>query len=178
MEGTGGTGQGQQPEQPTHELSKPLQDRVDAATAAKAEADARAAEAAARSAEIKAASDAVAARLALAKSFVPDLSGVKPGTLDVKASTPSYGSVLSFAALRKIATRIAADTEHSLPKSAVVLVTSDLDLATADATYVEVESGLAGLLEAAREVLRVVDRASRKPQHTQEDLGAATVAGA
>src|SRR5436190_15535672 len=101
MEATDGQ-QGQE----SHQLSKALQDRVDAATAVQAEAAARTADASARSAEVKAESDAVAARLALAKSFAPDLGSVKTSTLDLKASTPSFGSRLSFAALGKIAARV------------------------------------------------------------------------
>jgi hypothetical protein len=146
-----GHGEGQ-----PHKLADHLQELVDRATVAQAQAAARTAEATARSAEATADADTVVARLALAKSFVPDLSAVKPSTLDVKPSTPSFGSLLTFAALTKIAGRVAEEVHAALPRPedvSAVLVTSDLDLATADATYVEVDTGLVHVLEATRQLL-------------------------
>jgi hypothetical protein len=153
----------------SHELAKALQDRVDAATVAQAEAAARTAQANARAAEVKADSDGAAARLALAKSFVPDLGSVKPDTTDVKASTPSLVSLLSFAALKKISEKIADEVDAALPADAApVLVTAELDLATADASYVEVDRGISHLIEAADKLLSELEPPAEDTEAVQE----------
>jgi Zn-dependent metalloprotease len=141
---------------------------------AKTSTDARVAEAAARKAEAEveeydsatsvqqrqatsaksiaeAEKDASAARRAQIGALIPDLSTVKPSTLEVKDGPPIGGSILTFGALRPVGATIAkailAAPQGDKPWR--VLITSDTDLATSDGTYVDVKTGLAELDEAA-----------------------------
>ena len=141
---------------------------------AKTSTDARVAEAAARKAEAEveeydsatsvqqrqatsaksiaeAEKDASAARRAQIGALIPDLSTVKPSTLDVKDGPPIGGSILTFGALRSVGETIAKAILAAPPgdKPWRVLVTSDTDLATSDGTYVDVKTGLAQLDGAA-----------------------------
>jgi hypothetical protein len=117
------------------------------AEARKAEADARAADAGARKAEAE-------ARATELTSLVPDLSKVKDSTLTVGAEGPAIGgSVMTFGALASAAKSIADTVLRSGNGAPRVLVTSDAELASGDATYRDVSSGLTALTGLANELL-------------------------
>jgi hypothetical protein len=146
--------------------------------AQKAEADTRAADAAARKAETEAddlesptgaqARDAknrqsiaeaeqkeAAARQQALSALIPDFSKVKDSSLEVSTQGPAIGgAALTFGALADVAKAIAAQIMPPAEDNAWrVLVTSDPDLASADASYQEVALGLAQLATAADELL-------------------------
>jgi hypothetical protein len=84
---------------------------------------------------------------------VPGLSKVSTGSTSVDSGTQLFGSALALQALGQasreaaveIAARVTAKDKH-------VLVTTDTDLASTDAMYVQVEQGLRQLLQAAQEL--------------------------
>jgi hypothetical protein len=84
---------------------------------------------------------------------VPDLSKVSTGSTTVDSGTQLFGSALALQALgqasREAAVEIAA---RVTAKNKQVLVTTDTDLASTDAMYVQVEEGLKQLLQAAQEL--------------------------
>jgi hypothetical protein len=159
-------------------IEKAEADAVSARYAAqKAEADARAADAAARKAETEAADlesatgqqardaknlqavaeaeqKAAAARQQELSALIPDFSKVKESTLESKDGPAIRGSALTFGALADAAKAIAAHIEPPAEGAGWrVLITSDQDLASADALYQEVTLGLSQLANAATELL-------------------------
>jgi hypothetical protein len=148
------------------------------ADAVKAAADARAAEVAARKAEreeaerssaaalnrreairdkqaAEAGKDAGAARQAEIAALIPDFSKVDRGSLDVKGDQALFGSALGTRALDHAAKTIATIVIGRMtPKDTwKVLVSSEVDLASADASYVDVTTGLDELIKAAEKLL-------------------------
>ena len=139
-----------------HTLSPELQARLDEAQVAQAEAEAR-------GAATKAAKDAADARTAQLTALVPDLSKVKDSTLEVKDGTTLFGRRLTFRALATAAAKVAEEVkEHTADLT--VLVTTDPDLASADAGYTDVTTGLEQLQVAALALL-VPDWGSRRDEH-------------
>jgi hypothetical protein len=150
--------------------------RVVEANLQKAEAEARAAQAAARKAEteadaldsttakhardaqnMQAAAEAeqkaAAARQQQLAALIPDLSKTKDSTLDVAKEGPALrGSALTFGALEEAAKAIASQLSPSTGGWRL-LVTSEQDLATPDATYHEVIQGFLQLIKAAETIL-------------------------
>lgn len=88
-------------------------------------------------------------------ALIPDLSKADRGSLTVDDSVaPILGSQLTFTAMNRAAQAIAANIEGVLPTHdqtstplPLLLVTTNLDLASTDAAYHEVMSGLDELLE-------------------------------
>jgi len=121
---------------------------------------------------------AAAARVAHISAMIPDLSDVKESTLAIGdgpalATTPLTFKALNQAAGRAMSLPWAApdaggDGEQDpkapkpplgLPKQARVLVTSDLDLASGDATFRDVVTALRALAGSAEQIREELDRA-------------------
>ncbi|HJP78526.1 MAG TPA: hypothetical protein VJ914_29895 [Pseudonocardiaceae bacterium] len=139
----------------TEPENDPLQQRLREAQVAQAEA-------AARSAAIKADKDATDARTSQITALMPDLSKVKGSTLDVKDGPALFGTRLTYRALAKAAEKVAAKVTEkvsaAVPKDEdraklTVLVTTNADLASADANYLDVTTGLEQLNAAAEALL-------------------------
>ncbi len=129
-----------------HKLSEEHQHRKDEADVAKAEAEAR-------SAVIKADKEASDARAAQLAGLVPDLGKVERNTLEVKDGPAMLSSALTYRALQNAAASVQKALEaHEVRR---VLVTSEADLASADAGYRDITSGLDVLDAAAAELLPV-----------------------
>jgi hypothetical protein len=136
-----------------HTLPAELQARKDAAEVAKAEAEAR-------SATVKADQDAADARRQPFTAVAENLSKVKESTLEVKDGPALMGTALTYRALTKAARDIVAGLpEHPQPWR--VLITSKADLASADAGYGDVNTGLDQLLTAAGALLPATGEADR-----------------
>jgi hypothetical protein len=118
-----------------------------------ADAKARKAVADAEAAEIKNATDVAAA-------VTPKISDVKDGSLDLKgAATPLLAQSLGFRALRDAAEKVAqaVTAQGIVPAGARILVTSDADLATADASFLEVVTGITELGRSADSLLTALE---------------------
>jgi hypothetical protein len=126
--------------------------------ARKDEADVKKAEAEAEKAAADAKKATADARRSELTALVPDLSKVEASTLEVTKDVPSLSSALSYRALRVAAESVAAQILPDNPDPPVerILVTPDSDLASADAAYRDVSSGLAALLTSADELLKEV----------------------
>jgi hypothetical protein len=85
--------------------------------------------------------------------FVPDLTGVDRGATTYSGDQAMFGSSLALMALGEAAEKVAAEVRRKAPTTKCVLVTSEVDLATADAAYHAVVSGLEELLESAAGLL-------------------------
>jgi hypothetical protein len=84
---------------------------------------------------------------------VPDLSKVSTGSTTVDSGTQLFGSALSLQALGQASREAAVEIAARVPaQNKRVLVTTDTDLASTDALYVQVEEGLKQLLQAAQEL--------------------------
>lgn len=172
----------------THELSDELQARKDLATikeaeavADKADADARKLDAEATKQAMDAAEhsgptarakreaverketaeankDAAAARADQIKALIPDLSKVTPSTLEVGQGPAFATSPLAYRALQKAAAAVNQQMALAV-KGKRILVTSDEDLATGDATYWDVSTGLKELVRSADVVLTELETA-------------------
>lgn len=145
------------------ELSAELQQRLAQAQVAQAEA-------AARSAAIKADKDAADARTAQITALLPDLSKVKGSTLDVKDGPALFGTRLTYQALATAATKVSAKVTAAIPPDKDTanhtgLVTTNADLASADANHRDVTTGLQQL-EAAAAALLDSDLLSTLPDPT------------
>jgi hypothetical protein len=108
-------------------------------------------------------------------ALIPDLSKVTPGSLETKGETPLFGPSLAQRAAAAAAARAAkrvGETIGGALGSARVLVTSDADLATSDAVYVEVLSGLGGLIIAAEKLMADVEPATPAPAQETESFRA------
>jgi hypothetical protein len=118
---------------------------------AEKEAQHRKAEAEANVAAAKARRDEVA-------TLIPDFSAIKDSTLDVKGDQPLFGVTMSQRALADVAAVVAKDVKAKLQGQGDVrlLVTADEHLATSDAAYVDVTTGLDQLTEAARKLLEAL----------------------
>lgn len=132
-----------------HQLPDDLQRRADEASVRKAEADARRASVDADTVAQKNRRDQLAAML-------PDLSKVDTSALTVAPDGPAIGaSALSFRAMTDAGSAVAArltvprqqGATAALPSGVRVLLTSELDLATSDAVYLDVVTGVDELLK-------------------------------
>ena len=91
-------------------------------------------------------------------AFIPDVSAIKTGETTLKSESPLAAAGLIYRAVESAAVKLVGGiTDGELRPGSRVLVTDDLDLATADAVYVEVTSGLGLMTEAADKVLEVVE---------------------
>ncbi|MGV8977232.1 MAG: hypothetical protein ACOH17_04240 [Cellulomonas sp.] len=109
-------------------------------------------EAEARSAIAKADKETADSKLGQASALLPDLSKVSLGETTMTGDQPLFGSALAARAL-EAASHLVADKVRAVLRSAAVLVTTETELATSDAQYEEVTSGLVALAEAADAVL-------------------------
>lgn len=137
-------------------LPDDLQRRKNQADVAKAEAGARQAEASARKTQIEADKEAAAAVREQISALVPDLSTVKESTLEAEDGTPMWGTFLTFEALPWVGDRVATIVLESVGDQVDnwrVLVTTDPDLASADAAYEDVMSGLDQLITTSERLL-------------------------
>jgi hypothetical protein len=112
-------------------------------------------------------------------SFVPNLSGVTAPETKLEGDTPLAGSLLAHTALHAAAGRVVAALrpKDGVPKltagtapGTALLVTTEEDLATADAAYVEVVRGMENLAAEAKSLL--------EPPKRGQGFAAAPVAGA
>lgn len=99
--------------------------------------------------------DAAAARQAQIAALIPDFSKVTASGLDVKGDQTLFGTAMAQRALAGAAAELAKSVADALANVGVVrlLVTSDAELATSDGAYVDVSTGLQGLIDAAKELL-------------------------
>jgi hypothetical protein len=145
---------------------------------AKIAADSAAAEANARKIIAEADKDAAAARQAQLSALIPDLGAVKESTLEVKEGPPLYSTVLTFGALRGVASKIADTIGAKLPTDNTpcrVLLTAEPDLASADAVFQDVSTGLGQLKTAAKVLL---DQIAGEPRRDMAAFGAGDVVAA
>ncbi len=110
--------------------------------------------------------DTAKARGEQLSSLIPDLSTVKPGTLQVGTEGPAIGSSqLTFGGIGAAAERIAEDVQTTLGlrsgsekgMAKWILITSDPDLASPDGMFQEVVNGIAQLKSASKDVLKQTD---------------------
>jgi hypothetical protein len=147
-------------------------EREEAEASGAAAANQRAAETAKATAEAEKA--AAAARQAQIAALIPNFGEIKTGSIEVKDGQPLFGAVLAGRALNHAAARAAADLK--VPAGARVLVTSDPDLATSDAAYQNVSTGLEELVKYAD--LLLADTDPSKPRKQSFTAVAGAVAGA
>lgn len=134
-----------------------LRRRIDEAAAAKAEAEAAQARAAARKETAEADEAAAAARRAQLTALVPDFSKVETGALDVKEDDSPLWSTYLLAYTLGIAARDVAGALPTTDAPRRILVTSNPDLASGDAVYLDVRTGLNELDDAAEKLITAVD---------------------
>jgi hypothetical protein len=109
---------------------------------------------------------------------VPDLSKASTGSTTVDSGTQLFGSALALQALGQACREAARDIEHKITdKDKYVLVTTEVDLASTDALYGQVEGGLQQLLAAAKQLTApaVIETPSETTNGGQESLVAAGV---
>jgi hypothetical protein len=97
--------------------------------------------------------DAAAARRAQVSALIPDFGSVKESTLASNDGPAVAGTMLMFGAMRSIGEDIAGAIVTNANMRATILLTSDPDLATGDAVYTDVVSGLDELQGAADRML-------------------------
>ena len=137
------------------EVDKKIQDRLDEAAAAKAEAGSPQAAAKAEQAE----TDADASRYG---ALVPDLSKVNTDTLDLKGDNATMANALVFAALTDAATLVATKIGERVGdgvKSMHVLVTNEVDLFQGSTTYLNLTRELEQLKDQAYAVIKQPSKA-------------------
>lgn len=93
------------------------------------------------------------ARAAQVAALIPDFSKVERGETTVAGEQPLFASVLAHEALGPAVGKLLNDVRTSLDNNDVVLITEDPDLASTDAAYAEVTSGIAQLIRAADNLL-------------------------
>lgn len=146
-------------------------DSTDDLTRRKAEADLASAEADVLQKMIDADAAAAKARREQVKAMVPDLSAVKASTVETKDATPMWGGLLAFGALKEVASDVVDSIASHLNGSSRVLVTSESDLASADAVYGDVHENLDRLELAAKTVLDDTTPSRKGPSgQTLEDV--------
>jgi hypothetical protein len=96
--------------------------------------------------------------------LIPDLSKVNTGETKVTGDQAIQGSALALRALEKAAGEVAdAIISAAGGPDCTLLVTSELDLATSDALFLEVQAGLQELEAAAAALLRPEEAAAPSP---------------
>lgn len=111
------------------------------------------------------------AKRAQVSALVPDLAGVDRGETKTSGDAPLYGVVAAHRALTAVAQRI-AEVISPVVAGKKVLITSQTDLASLDAAYSHVRSGLDYLIRSSGEIL------PQKDVETASLLPAAAVASA
>jgi hypothetical protein len=111
--------------------------------------------------------------------LVPDLSKVNTGALTVSGDQVLQGSALALRALEKVAVEV-ADNILAAAKGpdCTILVTSELDLVTSDALFLEVRTGLSELEAAAAALLAPTGEAAESPFESLPLFGAAAALSA
>jgi hypothetical protein len=133
--------------------AKAVKDERDAAETGSAAAQLERA-AKARQATAEADKAAAAAQRDQIAAFIPDFSKVERGNLDLKGEKPLFAEPLAQRALDSAATSLAAAASRVLDKGQWrILVTSDAELATSHAAYLDVVTGLDQLTAAADKLL-------------------------
>jgi hypothetical protein len=111
-------------------------------------------------------------------AMLPDLSKVDRGSLELKGDQPLFSSELSQRALAAATSSIAQRVGEALKDGVAprILVTSDAELATSDAVYQDVMTGLEELTAAAA---KIVEQTDSTPEEMASSfaLPAAAVAG-
>jgi hypothetical protein len=117
------------------------------------------AEAELRKAIAEADQQAAEARQKQVSALLPDLTKVTPGSLEAKGEQALFGTALAQQAMGAAGVRIADLVGDSIadPASARILITSDAELATSDAIYVEVVTGLDQLNDAAAKLIKDIE---------------------
>jgi hypothetical protein len=117
---------------------------------------------------------ASAAQAAQFSQLVPDLSKVNAGETKVSGDQVIQGSALALRALEKVAAEV-ADIILSAAKGSdcTILVTSELDLATSDALFLEVRAGLKELQAGAMALLAPEEAVVESPFEALPVLGVA-----
>jgi hypothetical protein len=131
-------------------------------------------EAQAQQAVTQAGQATAAAQQAQVSALIPDFSKVTAGTTTIQGDQPLFGSALARKALEK-AVRGVAEKVVSLAQESPLLLTTSADLASSDAAYGEVMSGLTELTAAATAML---NPAPPPPPSGAKVLPVAAVAGA
>lgn len=108
-------------------------------------------------------------------SVIPDLSKLQPGSLEAKGDELLFGTALAQRALDSAAKTVGKVVLDALGSNGTwrVLVTSDAALASSDAAYLDVITGLQQLEDGAKEILSDVDEsaeAARKAGFTGSPL--------
>jgi hypothetical protein len=127
--------------------------RTESVNAEQAQVPLQQREATARKAIAEANKDAAAARTAQLSAFIPDLSTVKASTLETKEGGALLGSFLTFGALERVATEIASRIVSAPMTDGRLFITSESDIASSDAAYHEVSTGLKQLADASQRLL-------------------------
>jgi predicted nucleic acid-binding Zn-ribbon protein len=110
-------------------------------------------EAEAAKATAEAESAAAKVRQEMLAALIPDFSKIADSTLDVGQGPPLWGTFLLAGALSTAADKVAANVNKVLADESRVLVTNEPDLASSDAVYRDVTSGLDQLTRAADDLL-------------------------
>jgi hypothetical protein len=95
-------------------------------------------------------------------ALVPDLSKVTDKPLKKEGDTPLFGPSLARRAAAAAAKGVAADVGKVVSAADRILVTDDAELATSDATYIEVLNGLTGLIKAAEGLIEDIEPAKEE----------------
>ena len=101
---------------------------------------------------------AAAARRDQLATLIPDISKVEPSKLNVSDGPAFAASPLTYRALQRAANTVCEQMAAAV-KTKRVLVTSDEDLATPDATYWDVRTNLKELVTSADVLLKELDAA-------------------
>ena len=127
--------------------------RTEAAGAEQAQLPLQQREAVARKAIAEANKDAAAARAAQLSAFIPDLSNVKAGKLETKEGAALLGNFLTFGVLERVAKEITSRILAAPMTEGRLFITSESDIASSDAIYHDVSTGLKQLAGAAQRLL-------------------------
>jgi hypothetical protein len=94
-------------------------------------------------------------------ALIPDFSKVERGSLELKGDQPLFASPLANRALDEGAETLVTEALEVLPQGGKwrVLVTSDAELATSHAAYIDVVTGLDQLFETAEDLIDKISRA-------------------
>lgn len=128
--------------------------------AARAAAELRRAEAEATKAEAEAQAAVADAQQRAVAAYVPDLSRVSRGSLELKGDAPLFMNGVTQRALDVAATRLVEQLgTDGIAGTARLLITSDAELAASDAAYADVVTGMDELVAAADALLAAPDEA-------------------
>lgn len=110
----------------------------------------------ARKATAVAEKEAAEARRARLTGLLPDLSKVDRGETTVEGEQPMFGSVLAAEAADRAGFTIKEEVGRVVKRPARILITTDPDLASSDAAYLDVSNGVEALIDAADEAMGAV----------------------